>query len=204
MAKRHYADNVITKKRMIFIFSIFMILFILLCFRLGYLMIIQSPKLKEIAKAQWTNEVKISAKRGRILDTNGVELAISANVYRIDLDMNTLRQTLAAKKLTNDDIAPKISEALNMNVNDVKKILTKTLPNGLPLAFATLKRRVEKEQADKVKDLKINGIIVSADTKRYYPRNNFWHMFSDIQILMVLDLPVQNCTIIRIWQENPV
>ena len=150
-----------------------MILFILLCFRLGYLMIIQSPKLKEIAKAQWTNEVKISAKRGRILDTNGVELAISANVYRIDLDMNTLRQTLAAKKLTNDDIAPKISEALNMNVNDVKKILTKTLPNGLPLASATLKRRVEKEQADKVKDLKINGIIVSADTKRYYPRNNF-------------------------------
>ena len=166
-------DNVITRKRMIIIFSIFSVLFVALCCRLGYLMIIESPKLKQIAKAQWTNEVKISAKRGRILDTNGVELAISANVYRIDLDMNTLRQTLRTKKLTTDDIAPQIAGALNMNVSDVKKVLDKTLPNGLPLASATLKRRVEKDQADKVKDLKINGIIVSADTKRYYPRNNF-------------------------------
>lgn len=136
-------------------------------------MIAQSPKLKEIAKAQWTNEVKISAKRGNIVDRNGVELAVSANVYRIDLDMNTLRETLKDKKLTNDDIAPKIASAIDMDVNEIKKILNKTLPSGLPLASASVKRRVDKEQADKIKDLKINGILVSADTKRYYPNNNF-------------------------------
>lgn len=46
---------------------------------------------------QWTSEVKIDAKRGRILDRNGNELAVSANVYRVDLDMNTLRSTMEEK-----------------------------------------------------------------------------------------------------------
>lgn len=60
-------------------------------------MIGQSPKLKEKAVDQWTSEVKIDAKRGRILDRNGNELAVSANVYRVDLDMNTLRSTMEEK-----------------------------------------------------------------------------------------------------------
>lgn len=44
-----------------------------------------------MANEQWTSEVKINAKRGRILDSEGNELAVSANVYRVDLDLNTLR-----------------------------------------------------------------------------------------------------------------
>ena len=38
---------------------------------------------------------------------------------------------------------------------------------------ATLIRRIEKAAADKVKALNISGIIISPDTKRYYPNANF-------------------------------
>jgi stage V sporulation protein D (sporulation-specific penicillin-binding protein) len=51
--------------------------------------------------------------------------------------------------------------------------LNKSLPGGLPLASATLKRRIEKTEADKVRNLNLNGVLVSGDTKRYYPNNNF-------------------------------
>lgn len=173
MPTTEFRDRVIIKKRMLFIFTLLFILFFLLCIRLGYIMIVQSPKFKSLAIAQWTSEVKIDAKRGRILDRDGNELAVSANVYRVDIDMNTLRQTMKEKKITTEDISQMLASALNMDVKDVSKVLKKTLPNGLPLGSATLKRRIEKDAADKVRDLNIRGVMVSADTKRYYPNGNF-------------------------------
>lgn len=136
-------------------------------------MVYQSPKLKSLAIDQWTSEVKIDAKRGRILDRNGHELAVSANVYRVDLDMNTLRDTMKEKNLSQDQVAEKLAGALSMEKAEVSKVLSKTLPGGLPLGSATLKRRIEKDAADKIRDLNLNGVLVSADTKRYYPNNNF-------------------------------
>lgn len=136
-------------------------------------MVYQSHKLKSLAIDQWTSEVKIDAKRGRILDRNGRELAVSANVYRVDLDMNTLRDTMKEKKLSQDEVAEKLSGALAMDKGEVSKVLGKTLPGGLPLGSATLKRRIEKEEADKVRNLNLRGVLISADTKRYYPNNNF-------------------------------
>lgn len=173
LAKREYRDKVIIKKRMLIVFSILFLLFFLLLCREFYLMIGQSGKLTQIATDQWTSSVKIDAKRGRILDRNGHELAISANVYRVDLDMNTLRETLAKKKMTNEELAPKLAAALGMESADVLKELNRTLKNGLPRASATLKRRIEKAEADKATNLKLPGIIISPDTRRYYPEKNF-------------------------------
>ena len=72
-----------------------------------------------MANEQWTSEVKINAKRGRILDSEGNELAVSANVYRVDLDLNTLRSYMKKNKLSNDDISKALSEALDMVYNSV-------------------------------------------------------------------------------------
>ncbi|MDW8799629.1 stage V sporulation protein D [Clostridium sp. A1-XYC3] len=173
MAKKEYRDKVIIRKRMVVIFSFLFLLFTLLVVRMMYIMVYQSNKLKSLAVDQWTSEVKIAAKRGRVLDRNGHELAVSANVYRVDLDMNTLRDTMKEKSLTEDQVAGKLSEALGMEKTEVSKILGKKLPGGLPLASATLKRRIEKAEADNVRNLNLRGVLVSADTKRYYPNNNF-------------------------------
>lgn len=173
MSKNEYRDKVIIRKRMIIVFSFLFITFLLLVSRMIYIMIYKSPKLKTMAVAQWTSDVKIDAKRGRILDRNNNELAISANVYRVDLDMNTLRDTMKEKKLSSEQVSSMIATSLSMDKSEVLKILNKKLPGGLPLGSATLKRRIEKSEADKVRNLKLNGILISADTKRYYPNNNF-------------------------------
>lgn len=136
-------------------------------------MIVQSEHLTKLAKEQWTSDVVIDAKRGKILDRNGRELAVSANVYRVDLDMNTLRQHLEETGIAREEIAPKLASALNMEQEKVLKTLYKTLPGGLPMASANLARRIGKEEADKVSTLNIRGVQVSADTKRYYPYGNF-------------------------------
>lgn len=160
---------------MMIVFIGIFVLFSLLFLRMGYVMIYQSNKYKNLAIDQWTSKVEVAAKRGRILDRYGHEMAVSANVYRIDLDMNTLRDTMADKKkpLSIEEVSAKLALSLNMDKNEITKILNRTLPSGKPMGAAILKRRVEKDAADKVRDLKINGILISPDTKRYYPNNNF-------------------------------
>ncbi|MFA6939454.1 MAG: stage V sporulation protein D [Clostridiaceae bacterium] len=173
MAKKTYIDRATIKRRMFMVLCILFVLFFLLACRLTYLMVFQSERYKSIANEQWTSQVKIDAKRGKILDRNGNELALSANVYRVDLDMNTLRTTMSNKKLTQDQVAEKLSKALDMDVKDVNTVLNKKLKSGLPLATAILARRIEKENADKVRALNLLGVNISEDTKRYYPNGNF-------------------------------
>ena len=136
-------------------------------------MIVKRDEYSSKAEEQWTSEVSIDARRGRILDRNGVELAVSANVYRVDFDLNSVRQYLKNNSLTNADIAGKIADAVTMEESKVMEKLETKLASGANAGSATLIRRIEKEAADKVNNLNIDGVIVSPDTKRYYPKGEF-------------------------------
>lgn len=149
------------------------ILFLVLVGRLLYISIFRSKDYKAMAEEQWTNEIQIDARRGRILDRNNRELAVTANVFRVDLDLITLRKYIDKKEIDNIEVAKLLAEALEMDEEKVLSRIELTYPSGNPANSATLIRRVEKEKADKVKALDINGVIVSEDTKRYYPNGDF-------------------------------
>ncbi len=194
--KKHVSKVKIQKRTRSVAFSLTAI-FAILIIRLSYIMMVDGKDYSARAEEQWTSEVKIDAKRGEILDRNGNELAVSANVYRVDFDLNSIRNYLKrsvksipnkeltnmksvgipipteGSGLTNDDIAPVIAKVLNMDVSEIKADLEKKLPSGADAFSVTVARKIEKDIADKVKELNINGIIVSQDTKRYYPNNNF-------------------------------
>lgn len=163
----------IKKNRFIFAGILLNILFIGLIGRLIYLMIITGFKYKSMAVQQQTTTIQISAKRGEILDRNSNELVINNSIYRIDLDLKTLRQTLSTKKISISQLASKLSPILNMKYENVLKILNTKLPDGLPANSALLKRQVEKNAMLQIKELNIRGIIISPDTKRYYINGNF-------------------------------
>ncbi|SHF05870.1 stage V sporulation protein D [Clostridium fallax] len=173
MSKRIYRDNATIKKRMWVTVIFLLTIFLVLTCRLTYVMIFKGKELSKKAVEQWTSEVRIDARRGKILDRNGEELAVSANVYRIDFDLNSIRSYLKKNELNYEDIATKIAEAVDMETEDVVKKLDTRLPSGDVAGAATLLRRIEKDKADKVRDLNIKGVIVSPDTKRYYPNDNF-------------------------------
>lgn len=150
------------------------ILFLVLVGRLLYISIFRSKDYKAMAEEQWTNEIQIDARRGRILDRNNRELAVTANVFRVDLDLITLRKYIDKKETDNIEVAKLLAEALEMDEEKLLSRIELTYPSGNPANSATLIRRVEKEKADKVKELDINGVIVSEDTKRYYPNGDFF------------------------------
>lgn len=161
------------KYRFIIVAFIISMTFLLIVIRLGYLMVAMGPTYKAMADDQQKSEIKINPKRGSILDRNGNELAVSAGVYEIDLDLKTLRQTLSSGNLSANDLANKLAAILSMKPEQITKIINSTLNNGLPASSAILKRQVEKTEVEKVKALNVRGIVISPDTKRFYPNGNF-------------------------------
>lgn len=177
MAKKIYGDKFILKRRMLVVFSILLLLFFVLTVVLTRIMLYKASGFINIAKYQWVSKVKIDAKRGKILDRNGNELAVSGNVYRIDLDLKSIREGVRNNRYTLDELSLSLSEALGISKEDVLEALNKKGASGEEIGYSILKRRVEVENADKVKEYikkaNINGIIISPDTKRYYPNNDF-------------------------------
>lgn len=184
MAKKYFVDKVQMKKRMVVCMIAAFLVFTGLSTRLAYVMFVKESDYKALATQQWTSDVRINAKRGKILDRNGNALAVSANVYRADLDLNTLRKDLETNEestenvaKTMEDVARGICDIVSMEYEDVLHILTNPLPNGKPRGAAILKRRIEKEVADALREYSeandIRGIVISADTKRYYPNGDF-------------------------------
>ncbi len=109
MAKKYFVDKVLMKKRMMLAMLLAFLVFLGLSIRLGYVMFVEESTYKSLAKQQWTSDVRINAKRGKILDRNGNELAISANVYRADLDLNTLRKDIENNGMTMEQVATTLS-----------------------------------------------------------------------------------------------
>ena len=171
--KKKFKDRALIQKRLTLVVWTIVVVFLILMVRLSYIMIVKRDEYSSRAEEQWTSEVSIDARRGRILDRNGVELAVSANVYRVDFDLNSVRQYLKNNSLTNADIAGKIADAVAMEESKVMEKLETKLASGANAGSATLIRRIEKEAADKVNNLNIDGVIVSPDTKRYYPKGEF-------------------------------
>ena len=197
LKKRNYKDKAKMRQRMSIAAFALTFVFAMLTIRLSYIMMAKKAEYAARAEEQWTSEVKIDAIRGRILDRNGKELAVSANVYRVDFDLKSIKSYSSRKLselskeeiehmksvgipmpsgddgLTTSEIAQVIAKILDLDAEKVKDKLETKLPSGAPAGSATLVRRIEKEQADKVKALNISGVLVSPDTKRYYPNNNF-------------------------------
>jgi len=96
-------------------------------------------------------------KRGTIYDRNGKELAIElelSSVYAMPLSISNLEET--AKKL-----------APLLDVRE-KEILKKLETSN---SFVWLRRKIDTEIAEKIKNLHLKGIGLINEGKRFYPEN---------------------------------
>ncbi|MEG2353550.1 MAG: stage V sporulation protein D [Clostridium sp.] len=178
MGVRKLRDKTTIRTRGALTILVFVAVLLCLTIKLSYLMVVQSNNLKERAQEQWTGEIVIAPKRGKVLDRNGKELAFSANVYRLDVDLNALRRDINDKKnITMEEIIKDLTTLTGVSEEMLTKKMIEPLPNGKQKGSAELKRSMEKEQITEIekylKDKNIYGFLISPDTKRYYPNNNF-------------------------------
>lgn len=162
-----------SSNRLLFVSSCICVVFVFLTIRLLYIMIYKNGEYSKMAKAQREAQYIVLAERGDILARNGATLASTISVYRIDLDLNSIREYIADNNFTIKDISKSLADALEMDFDTVLKKLETKNEDGKEASSTILVRGIEKSQADKVEALKIYGVIISGDTKRLYPSNNY-------------------------------
>ncbi len=143
------------RRNILTIVSIIILVALGLTIRLGYLMIFRSEEYAARAQALHERERAIKAKRGRIFDRNGVEIATNKPVCTI---------SVIHKQITDPERVIKVlSDELGLSEEKVRKRVEKVS------SIERIKSNVEKEIADKIREYDLDGVMVDEDYKRYYP-----------------------------------
>ena len=117
-------------------------------------------KLSNLANNLWQRNLPVTASRGEILDRNGKILATNITTTTIYVVPNQIKDK--------ENVAIKLAEILNCDKESILKHLNKKTylekinPEG---------RQLNSETANKINDLKIDGIYLMKESKRYYPYN---------------------------------
>ena len=154
------------KKRIRLALLCVVLIFSVLCIRVGYIQFVKGDWLKQMAYTQQTLDRKINPKRGTIYDATGkIVLATSSSVETV---------TVNPLNIGNDEkekVAKKLSELFDLEYDKVlKKVKKRT-------GIETIAKKVEKEKTDELRrwmeeqNIK-SGINIDEDTKRFYPYNN--------------------------------
>ncbi len=142
------------------VFVVFLLAFVImtgLAGRLVYLMVFDAEYYQKLAEDLHERERKIKAARGRILDRNGVVLADNKTVCTVSVIHSQITDA--------DEVVRKLSEILELDEAEVRKKVEKIS------SMERIKSNVEKETGDAIRKLKLAGVKVDEDYKRYYPYN---------------------------------
>jgi stage V sporulation protein D (sporulation-specific penicillin-binding protein) len=154
-------SNVTVRRRILLAIIAGTLIFAALMLRLGYVQLWKGAELSEKAEDLWRRNIPYTAKRGEILDRNGIRLAYnvsSPSVWAIPAQVQNAEAT-----------AQKLSAALGMSEEKVYSLITKRTsmvrlqPEG---------RKITLEKAQEIRNLNLPGIIVAEDSKRHYPFAN--------------------------------
>ena len=161
------------RKRISYVYVTFFVLFCILCVYIMKINIVDGEKLRTGAIEQQTRDYQVSSPRGTIYDRNGKALAISSTAETISVSPAQIAEKVKKNQYNVDDIAAKLAEILELDVEDLKKKLTKQNSDGIYLADVEIASKVEPEIADEVRALNLTGVYFKEDTKRYYPLGTF-------------------------------
>ena len=164
------------RKSSVYVSMIICTIFFMLMAKLTYIMIYKSKDYKKMAQGQWNSQITVDARRGDIVDRNGAILATSIDVYRVDLDLEAIESYINEDEndeITKEYVIKNLAEKSKLTIEEVSKKLERKTEDGIEIRTSTLIKGIDKEMADEIKALKIYGVVISINPKRYYPNNNF-------------------------------
>ncbi|ASR46753.1 stage V sporulation protein D [Paenibacillus kribbensis] len=151
-------SNVIMRRRLVWGLLGLFVLFTALSIRLAYVQLGKGGELSAKAEDSWRRNIPFAAKRGEILDRQGTALTYNVSSPTVMAIPVQIKQP--------EETARKLAPLLDMSEDKVLKLITKRTasqklqPGG---------RKITMEKAQQIRDLKLPGIVVAEDNKRYYP-----------------------------------
>ena len=147
-------------KRIKIVLLIVIFIFIVIIAKVFYIEVIEYGKLNDLASNLWSRNLPIEADRGKIYTVDGE--IIAGNLTTVSL-------VFVPNQIKNKDlVADKISEILKVDKSVIeehlykKSMMERVHPEG---------RRLSYDIADKIEELKLDGVYLLKESKRYYPHD---------------------------------
>lgn len=137
--------------------------------RIISLTVIQGEALTARGVRQWTQEGKVEARRGSIVDRNGETLALSTTAYIVSVNPRKVTEDAAFAARMAELLDVEQQTILNKlkNKNYASVVLKRQVPRATVDAIRTL--RAQDESAAKL----LQGLSFSEDTRRVYIKGQF-------------------------------
>src|SRR6056297_1140162 len=121
------------------------------------LQVMDTEFLQEEGEARFLRQVEIPTMRGRILDRNGEPLAVSTPVESVWAHPGELLQAA--------DHIPMLASLLDADAEDMERRLTQRASRE----FVWLRRQINPDLAEKIRELDIPGVFLQREYRRFYP-----------------------------------
>jgi penicillin-binding protein 2 len=146
-----------TPSKRLYILAVLLLVWIfIICFRLVRLQVVKYADFMARAERQQHRTIEIEPRRGNIYDRNGYALAMS-----IDVDsVFAVPSEISDPELT----ATLLSKVLKM---DPAEIINRLQGNR---NFAFIKRKIDADTANRVRQLNLRGIYFRKEPQRFYPK----------------------------------
>ena len=179
--------------RFMLVCSVMLLVFVTLVSRAAYLQVIEPDKARSESNKRTVRVEKLHVQRGMIFDRHGKELAVSVPVVSVYADPKALQKSLRTKVLRqarkqgeNDKAIAENTPLLEQRIaqyykNDLRwreladvlrieqKKIDSRLREDASRRFVYLKRQVTPAVANYISDLRLPGIHLLDESKRYYP-----------------------------------
>jgi len=149
------------RKRTYFVLLVVIFIFIFLVIRLGYIQLYKTEWLTERAEDLWRRDIPVEAQRGRILDRTEDDIVYNISAPTV--------MAIPAQIKDPDVTAQKLAPLLNMKEEDIYSLITK---RTLMVYLAPGGRKIDEKLADQIMRLRLPGIVITEENKRYYPYGN--------------------------------
>ncbi len=148
--------------RLLFVFIVVELLFVVCILRAFQLQILSGPDLKKMATRQHFGTIRLSPDRGTIYDRNGNQLAVST----MTLSLYAHPMKVRNKKKTARTIA-KILKSKSQPYYRLRRFFYKKLRRKS--SFVWLARQQEPRKVERIEKLRLRGIGSIPEPKRFYP-----------------------------------
>ncbi|MCL2495980.1 MAG: penicillin-binding transpeptidase domain-containing protein [Clostridiales bacterium] len=147
------------RRRIAITLIIILLAFLAIISRLFMIQLVQASELQEKAENDRIHDMPVLASRGAIYDRKGNKLAISIIADSISASPPHVKNSGQA-----EEIAEFLASTLDM---DKQKVLDDITSNSL---FSWVKRKVDFQVADTIRQAHLPGINIIGEPRRYYPK----------------------------------
>ena len=144
-----------SKVRLLVMMGVLLAIIVGLFFRIGYIQIKRGDYLQDKADKLHNRERTLEAKRGDIVDANGVVLATSASINRISVIHNQIDDAEGTARI--------LAQELGLNYDEVLEKIQKRV------ALQVIQDKVDTETANRIRAYELPGVMIDENFQRYYP-----------------------------------